>query len=429
MRNPTSTTTHAPSLRPFALIWGGQAVSLLGSQLVQFALVWWLTRTTGSATVLALATLVALLPQIVLGPVAGALVDRWSRRWVMVVADSVTALATLGLAALFLLHKGGVVSIYALLLVRATGAAFQWPAMQASTTLMVPAKHLGRVGGLNQALGGAAAILIPPLGALAVEALPLQAVLAIDVLTALPAIVSLLCIAVPQPARTQPTGTGLPAVWADMQVGLRWVLARKPILAYAAVCVLINVFGRAAGALFPLLVTRHFQGGAAQLGWMQSSVGVGAVLGGALLGVWGGPRRRVAAGMALLAVDGLAVMLVGFSPREAFGLAVGAVFVAGFLESLILGLGGAAFQVIVPPEVQGRVFGLLGSAAQALAPLGLLVAGPTADALGVPFWVVLTGCAFVLLGVGSLLVPAIVHLDDPAPQPASATPTLDGAPV
>ena len=88
------------SLRAFFIIWTGQAFSLLGSSLVQFALVWWLTASTGSATVLATATMVAILPGIVIGPFAGTLVDRWSRRWVMVVADGVIALTTLWAALL-----------------------------------------------------------------------------------------------------------------------------------------------------------------------------------------------------------------------------------------------------------------------------------------------------------------------------------------
>ena len=105
---------------------------------MQFALVWWLTKTTGSATVLALATMMALLPQILLGPIAGALVDRWNRRRVLMLADGGIALATLVRALLYALDLAEVWHVYALMLVRSTGAAFHWPAMQASTTLMVP---------------------------------------------------------------------------------------------------------------------------------------------------------------------------------------------------------------------------------------------------------------------------------------------------
>src|SRR4030042_3681335 len=127
-------------MRRFFIIWGGQACALIGSALVQFALVWWLTIETGSATVLAVAMMVAMLPQIILGPFAGALVDRWNRRHVMIFADAGIALATVVLIILFAMDVVQVWHIYAVLLVRSAGGSFHWPAMAASTSLMVPKK-------------------------------------------------------------------------------------------------------------------------------------------------------------------------------------------------------------------------------------------------------------------------------------------------
>jgi DHA3 family macrolide efflux protein-like MFS transporter len=406
-------------MRSFFTIWTGQAFSLLGSQLVQFAIVWWLTKATGSATMLALASLAALLPQILIGPFAGALVDRWSRRTIMIVADTAIALATLVLAVLFWRNVAAVWNICVLLLIRATGAAFHWPAMQASTTLMVPEKHLSRIAGLNQTLSGMAGILIPPLGAVAVEALPLQGVLAIDVATAIPAIASLLFIAIPQPASasTPETTGGKPSVWADMREGLRFVLNWKALMMLSAIGIAVNMLGQAAGSLTPILVMQHFQGGALELGWWQSAVGIGTVLGGVILGVWGGFRRRVVTQMLALALDGLAIIVIGLSPKATFLLAVAMIFFTGLLEAIVLGLSGAIAQAIIPPQVQGRVFSLLTSASQGLAPLGLLLAGPTADALGVRFWWLLTGIIIAVMGTGALLVPAIVHIEDEARQP------------
>jgi len=406
-------------MRSFFTIWTGQAVSLLGSQLVQFAIVWWLTKTTGSATMLALASLAALLPQILIGPFAGALVDRWSRRTIMIVADTAIALATLALAVLFWRNVAAVWNIYVLLLIRATGAAFHWPAMQASTTLMVPERHLSRIAGLNQTLSGMAGILIPPLGAVAVEALPLQGVLAIDVATAIPAIASLLFITIPQPARasTPETASGSPSVWADMREGLRFVLNWKALMMLSVIGIAVNMLGQAAGSLTPILVMQHFQGGALELGWWQSAVGIGSMLGGVILGVWGGFRRRVVTQMLALALDGLAIIVIGLSPQAAFLLAVAVTFFVGLLEAIVLGSSGAIAQAIIPPEMQGRVFSLLTSASQGLAPLGLLLAGPTADALGVRFWWLLTGIIIAVMGSGALFVPAIVRIEGQVRQP------------
>jgi DHA3 family macrolide efflux protein-like MFS transporter len=417
MTSISSNEQELRSMRPFFIIWIGQAFSLLGSQLVQFAVVWWLTKATGSATMLALASLAALLPQILIGPFAGALVDRWSRRTILIVADSGIAVATLVLAVLFSLNLAAVWAIYVLLLVRATGAAFHWPAMQASTTLMVPEKHLSRVAGLNQALSGVAGIFIPPLGALAIETLPIQGVLAIDVATAIPAVVALLFIAIPQPARTITPETAFrkPTVWADMREGLRFVLNWKALMMLAVIGIMINMLGRAAASLAPLLVVQHFRGGALQLGWWQSAVGVGSVIGGAILGIWGGFRRRVVTQNLALALDGLAIIVIALCPKDAFWLAVVVVFFVGFLETMALGLGGAVAQAIIPPEMQGRVFSLLMSATQALAPLGLLLAGPTADAFGIQFWWILTGIMITVMGAGALFVPAVVHIEDKRP--------------
>src|SRR5919109_2388332 len=135
----------------FFTIWAGQALSLFGSALVQFALIWWLTQKSGSATVLAIAVLVGMLPQIVIGPFAGALVDRWNRRIIMIAADTTIAVFSLLLAYLFAAGTVQIWHIYAVMAIRALGGAFHFPAMSASTPLMVPNEQLTRINGLNQA--------------------------------------------------------------------------------------------------------------------------------------------------------------------------------------------------------------------------------------------------------------------------------------
>ena len=188
--------------RTFWTIWTGQALSLVGSQASQFALVWWLTEKTGSPAVLTTATLLALLPAVVLGPFIGALVDRWSRRTIMMASDTAVALATLMLAVAFASDSVRVWHVYLALFVRAAVGTFQFPAAQASTSLMVPPEQLARVAGLNQMLQGGMIVVAPPIGALLLGVLPMPGVLAVDVLTALLAIGTLTVIAIPQPGRT-----------------------------------------------------------------------------------------------------------------------------------------------------------------------------------------------------------------------------------
>jgi DHA3 family macrolide efflux protein-like MFS transporter len=129
-------TSH--SMRSFAFIWTGQAVSLIGSRLVRFALAWWLTIQTGSATFLAFAMIIMFLPQVIISPFAGPLVDRWSRRKTMVAADALTAVTVAIVAFLFALEIVEFWHVFILMFLGSTFGAFHWPAMQAATTLLVP---------------------------------------------------------------------------------------------------------------------------------------------------------------------------------------------------------------------------------------------------------------------------------------------------
>jgi len=417
MANLSANGDRSQKMKPFFIIWTGQAFSLLGSQLVQFAIVWYLTRTTGSATVLAMATVMALLPQILIGPFAGALVDRWNRRWVMIAADTGIAIATMLLAILFWLNLADVWAIYVLLLIRATGAAFHWPAMTASTTLMVPQRHLSRIAGMNQTLFGIAAIFIPPLGALAFEELTLPGILVIDVATAIPAVVSLLFIDIPQPARvvTSEKADRKPSLWLELREGFRFVWNWKAFMMLMVIAVMINLLGRAASSLSPLLVMRYFQKGVLELAWWQSATGIGAVLGGITLGIWGGFKRKVVTQNLALVVDGAAIIVISLTPQEAFPLAVVFIFFVAFIETIAIGLGGAIGQILVPPGMQGRVFSLVMSVSQVLAPLGLLVAGPVADTFGVQFWWLLTGIMIAGMGAVALLIPAVANIERMVP--------------
>lgn len=419
MPNNTNNSNPTPqSLRSFFIIWIGQAFSLLGSRLVQFALIWWLARSTNSATVLAFASLVALLPQVIIGPFAGTLVDRWNRRIVIMSADAAIALATVLLAVLFSLDIVQTRHIYALIFIRAVGEAFHWPAMQASTTMMVPKQHLSRVAGLNQTLLGISNIIMPLSGAVAIEALPMQGVLTIDVATALIAIIPLLFISIPQPVRKEAVDAikSKFSMLTDMREGLYFIWSWKALLIFSVIGILSNMLGRPAAALMPLMVTQHFGGDVLELGWLQAAVGLGSILGGIILGIWGGFKRHVITVMLALALDGIAILIFGLTPASAFLLAAVSIFAVGFLESIVLGLNGAIFQAVVPPEMQGRVFSLLISVAQLATPLGLAIAGPVANVMGVQFWWVAAGITITMMGVGSFFIPAVMRIED-GPEP------------
>ncbi len=412
---------------PFFTIWTGQAFSLVGSSLVQFALVWWLTQATGSATVLAMATLAAILPGVILGPFAGALVDRWKRRVVMIAADSCIALITLGLAVLFYMGIVQVWHIYLIMIIRAIGGSFHWPAMQASTSLMVPRQHLSRVAGLNQTLQGMLSIACPPLGALLLSLLPMHGIMLIDVGTALLAVAPLFFVHIPQPPRSTPRAAQAtsPSLWDDVRGGLRYIWEWPGLLALLLMATVLNFLINPGFALMPILVTRHFGGAALQLAWTESAWGIGIVLGGVLLSVWGGFRRRILTTLTGLVGMGVGTFVIGLAPGTMFEMALAAMFFAGAMNSITNGPVLAVFQTVVAPGMQGRVFTVIGSITSAMSPIGMVIAGPVADMFGVQSWFVVGGLVCAVMGIVSFFIPAIVHLEDGRGELATAV----GAPA
>lgn len=395
----------------FFTIWGAQALSMFGTALVQFAVIWWLTQTTGSATTLALSSFAALLPNVLLGPLAGALVDRWSRRVIMIVADAVAALGVLALAALFATGTIQIWHIYAVTLLRASMQTLQFPAMQASTSLMVPQSQLTRVAGLNQMLQGLVMIGAPPLGALLLGFLPLQGILLIDVATAVLGILPLFVFHIPQPAA--PEGPR-PSVVGDVRDGLRYVFAWPGLLILLCMAAAINLLVSPALSLKPILVTQHFGSDAVGLAWLEAAFGVGIIAGGMLLGVWGGFRRKIYTSLLGISMVGLGLLAMGVIPTAAYW---GGVAAFGVIGAMIVFANGPLFalvQATVAPEMQGRVFTLMGSISGAAAPLGLLLAGPAADLVGVQAVYLAAGATCLLVACAAALTPAVVTLEDQA---------------
>lgn len=398
----------------FFTVWIGQAFSLVGSSLVQFALVWWLTRETGSATVLATATLIALLPQIFLGPFAGTLIDRWNRKTVMIVADSVIAIATLVLIYIFIIGRQNIWAIFTILLIRSAGSTFQYPAMEASTSLMVPKKHLARIAGLNQTLGGVINIISPPLGALMITIFPTQAVLSVDVITAAIAITTLILISIPQSAQIMAQSNGTmekTSFKQDMRAGFQYLVAWPGLLAVAILAMLINFLLTPASSLLPLMVTKEYAGGAPQLGLLDSIFGVGVIIGGLVLSAWGGFKKRILTCMLGIVGIGLGILIFGVLPARFFYPALTGIFLLGFMQVFANGPLNAILQGTVDPSMQGRVLSLIGAGATAMSPISLLIAGPVADTFGIRTWYLIGGIACILAALVALFIPAVMTIE------------------
>ena len=391
----------------------GQIVSLVGSALVQFSLVWYVTKQTGSATVLASATTAALLPNILLGPFVGALVDRWNRKLVMIIADLVVALATAVLAVLFATGAIQIWHIIAILLARSAAGVFQGPARTAATTLMVPQEHLSRLGGINQAVDGMINVFSPALGALLLELLPMQGVLAVDIITAAIAIsLMIFFVRVPQPTTKPKTDRITPkSLMVDVRESVRYIITWPGLFLMILMASLLNMALAPGGNLLPLHVTTFFGKGAQELAWMQVAMGIGGIVGGLVLGVWGGFKRKVWTVLTGMIGIGAGMLLFGLIPANRYAYSLVCLVVVGGMASFANGSFGPLLQTKVPPEVQGRVFMLLSSLSLAMMPIGLFLSAPIADRFGTRVSYIVGGSLCLIIGLVGLMDKRINTLD------------------
>jgi DHA3 family macrolide efflux protein-like MFS transporter len=370
-----------------------------------------------------------MMPQIALSPLAGVIVDRSSRRAVMLIADALVALSTLGLVYLFVADAVEIWHVYATLFIRSISSTFHFPAMQASTSLMVPERHLSRVAGMNQTLQGLMNIVAPPAGALLISALPIFQVVLIDAFTALMAILPLCFIAIPQPhragagdaKRTRASGASF---LHDFREGVRYVVAWRGLTIVLVMAMAINFVVTPGGSLIPILVTQYYRGSAPELAAMNAAWGFGMILGGVILSAWGGFKRRILTSLMGVTVIGFCFTLQGLLPDTAFVVAVGLWLLLGVANPITNGPVFAVLQATVAPAMQGRVMTLLMAGSVAMTPFSLLVAGPVADALGVQVWYVIGGVACALMGVAGFFIPALINIESQqASRNASLTPT------
>jgi DHA3 family macrolide efflux protein-like MFS transporter len=302
--------------------------------------------------------------------------------------------------------------------------------MTSSTSLMIPNKHLARVAGMNQTLQGVISIFAPPLGALLLGLMPTEWVLAVDIGTAALAVIPLFFFSIPQPPRqvAQANGTAQKtSYWHDLKEGFQYVVKWPGLFGVILLAMLLNFLLSPASSLLPLLVRQEFHGGAQQLGWVESVFGVGVILGGLALSAWGGFKRRIVTSFCGIVGIGIGVILSGLAPADLFWLLLAANFVLGFAQVFANGPLTAILQSAIAPDLQGRVFSLIGAGATAMMPLSLLIAGPVSDWLGVRVWYVFGGTICILTTVAALFIPAIMNIEQNRQPTHPSSDTAPGA--
>jgi MFS transporter, DHA3 family, macrolide efflux protein len=374
-------------LRAFTTIWAGQLVSQFGSGLTSFALGLWVYQKSGSVTLYALIALAATLPRLLAAPLAGALVDRWDRRWTMLLADLGAGLCSLAVAVLLVTNRLEIGHIYLIVSLATLCGAFQSPAYSASVTLLASKEQLGRASGLMQLSQAAADISAPLAAGVLIKLIQVQGILVIDFATFLVAVGTLLAVRIPRPSPNHPDPLGKGARLSGFgalrhEAAQGWqVIAQKPGL--VALLVLSAVFnfqwGMVSVLAAPLVLSFSDASG---LGLLLTLAGSGMLAGSLAMSAWGGPRRRIAGILQFEALSGLCFILIGLRPSLAL-VAVGAVG-AHLTIAVISGSSRVVWQRQIAPHLQGRVFAIQDMVAHSMAPLAIVAAGPLAEGVFQP---------------------------------------------
>jgi len=362
----------------FGLVWTGQAVSLVGSAMTWFAFTIWAWERTGGATALALVEFFTFGPTLLLSPVAGALVDRCNRKAVMMFSDVAMGLGT---AAVLLLHLTRQLQIWHIYAVGAVAGAFlslQYPAYSAAITMLLPKEDYARAEGLIGLAEAASGVLAPLLAAALLGHIGIAGIMVIDLVTLLLALSTLLPVHIPQPAPSEAGYAGHGSLWKESLYGFRYIFQRPSLTALQLLFAGGNLFEALGFALIPAMILARSGNDEVLLGSVQSAGAIGAAIGGALLVVWGGPKRRIHGalmGWALANLLGMSLMGLG----KGFALWAVASFFAAFFTPIVNGSDQAVWQAKVAPDVQGRVFATRLLLSQITMPFGMLIAGPLAD--------------------------------------------------
>ncbi len=383
--------SHLPrGMTAFTLIWFGQLISLVGTSMTRFALTVWAFETTGSAAVLAQVGFFSFVPIILVTPFAGALVDRWNRKLVMILSDLGAGLSTI---ALLVLYFTGNLQIWHIMVAGAFAGifeSFQFPAFSASISTMLTKAQYLRANAMMSLAESSSSIVAPVMAGVLLPLIGIGGIMTIDIVTFSLAVLAVLVVFIPQPKRSQEGEEAGRGIWREAAYGFRYIWRRPSLLGLQSTFFFSNLFSAVTIILLPAMILARTGNNETTLGIVQSTLGIGGVVGGVLLSTWGGPQRRIHG----LLVGFIGISLLGqtlMGMGQALPLWAVAGFFTGFFIPFINGSNQAIWQAKVAPDVQGRVFAARRIFAQITIPLGFLLGGYLADGIFEPMMMNPTG--------------------------------------
>ncbi len=385
----------------------GQGFSLISSGILQMSIIFYLTAKTGSAMVLSIATLIGFLPQALIGPFAGVFVDRHSRKKVMIGADLVIAAAGGVLAIVTLYMDLPIWVIMGVLFVRSMGTAFHSPALNAATPLLVPEDQLTKCAGYSQTIQAIGSIISPAAAAFLYTVWNLNHIVLLDIVGAAIACISVAIIAIPNPLPSSIEEN----VMQEMKAGYMVLKENKGLFALLWIGALYMFFYMPISALYPLMSMGYFGGTPTHASIAEIAFAIGMLVGGVILSVWGGFKKRTFTIGASVLMMGIGVAISGILPSNAFIAFAICCMVMG-VSAPFYGVQNALFQEKIKPEYLGRVFSLLGSVMSFAMPLGLLCSGLFAEQIGVEKWFLISGIGIITISFLVFILPVVQSLDN-----------------
>jgi len=361
----------------FTMVWLGQIVSVLATNMSAFALTIWVFEKTGSATALAWVQVFFITPLLIISPFAGVMVDRHNRKLMMMMSDLTAGLGTI---AILLLQAFGILEVwhlYAAAVLQGLGNAFQWPAYSAAISTMIPKEQYGRANGMMSLIEMGPGILAPMLAGALLPVIHLTGILSLDVVTFVLAISILFFVHIPQPARTAEGAQGQGTIFKEAVFGFRYIFARPSLLGLQLVFFFGNLCAGIAYTLVAPMILLRTGNDSVSLGLVQSAGAIGGVVGGVAMSAWGGFKRRVHGVLAGWMMSGFFFSLMGLGTSLSLWMA--ASVLSTILVPLINGSNQAIWQAKVAPDVQGRVFSARRLIAWMTNPISPLIAGMLGD--------------------------------------------------
>jgi MFS transporter, DHA3 family, macrolide efflux protein len=361
----------------FTLVWAGQLVSVLSTNMTAFALTIWVFEKTGSATALGLMQVFFITPYLLITPFAGVMVDRHNRKLMMAISDMVAGLATISILVLQAMGMLQIWMLYAAAVFQGLGNAFQWPAYSATISLMVPKEKYGRANGMMSLIDSGSGVLAPLMAGALLPLIGLTGILSLDVATFIFAVIVLLFVYIPQPPRTSEGAASQGSMFKEAAFGFRYIFARPSLLGLQLIFLFGNLCsGIAFTVLAPMILLRT-ENNTVSLGLVQSAGAIGGVVGGIAMSLWGGFKRRVHGVLAGWMLSSFFASILGFSVW--LPVWIGAMALSQLFNPLINGSNQAIWQSKVSPDMQGRVFSARTLIAWLPNPIAPLIAGLLAD--------------------------------------------------